>query len=129
MHLLDAGKVTSLVAKKDVPLATRIEAIKKNESLEALTTSNVRRPTNPQNASTKGRTSPRMVKSSSAIEVTNQKGRRGVVLSSKSSRTPPKDTTSTRRRSPPKSQPKGQKKSQSQHLQGKPIWRNLQRVA
>jgi hypothetical protein len=33
MHLLNAGKVTSLVAKKDVSLATRIEeAIKKNES-------------------------------------------------------------------------------------------------
>ncbi|XP_043725002.1 DEAD-box ATP-dependent RNA helicase 39 isoform X1 [Telopea speciosissima] len=38
------GKVTSLVAKKDVPLATRIEeAMKKNESLESLTADNVRR--------------------------------------------------------------------------------------
>ncbi|KDP26174.1 hypothetical protein JCGZ_22268 [Jatropha curcas] len=38
------GKVTSLVAKKDVQLATRIEeAIKKNESLESLTVDNVRR--------------------------------------------------------------------------------------
>jgi hypothetical protein len=110
MNLLNAGKVTSLVAKKDVPLATRIEeAIKKNESLEALTTSNVRRPTNPQNASTKGRTPSRTVKSSSALKVTNQKGRRGVVLSSRSSRTPPKDTTCTRRSSPPKSQPKSTK--------------------
>ncbi|KAF8663199.1 hypothetical protein HU200_055801 [Digitaria exilis] len=102
------GKVTSLVAKKDVALATRIEeAIKKNESLEALTTNNVRRPTNPQSASTKGRTS-RSVKTSSALKVVNQKGRRGVVLSGKSSRTP-KDTTSTRRRSPPKIQPKATK--------------------
>ncbi|WVZ72609.1 hypothetical protein U9M48_021040 [Paspalum notatum var. saurae] len=101
------GKVTSLVAKKDVALAKRIEeAIKKNESLEALTTNNVRRATNPS-ASTKGRTS-RSVKPSSALKVVNQKGRRGVVLSSKSSRTP-KDTTSTRRRSPVKSQPKAAK--------------------
>ncbi|WOK96899.1 DEAD-box ATP-dependent RNA helicase 39 [Canna indica] len=38
------GKVTSLVAKKDIPLATRIEeAIKKNESLEALTVHSVRK--------------------------------------------------------------------------------------
>lgn len=41
---LSAGKVTSLVAKKDLLLATRIEeAIRKNESLEALTVDNVRR--------------------------------------------------------------------------------------
>ncbi|CAL9090552.1 unnamed protein product [Musa acuminata var. zebrina] len=38
------GKVTSLVAKKDIPLATRIEeAMKKNESLEALSANSVRR--------------------------------------------------------------------------------------
>ncbi|CAK7346723.1 unnamed protein product [Dovyalis caffra] len=38
------GKVTSLVAKKDQLLAARIdEAIRKNESLESLTTDNVRR--------------------------------------------------------------------------------------
>ncbi|KAG9458770.1 hypothetical protein H6P81_003278 [Aristolochia fimbriata] len=38
------GKVTSLVAKKDSMLATRIEeAIKKNESLESLSTDSVRR--------------------------------------------------------------------------------------
>lgn len=37
------GKVTSLVTKKDLLLATRIEeAIKKNESLESLTAANVR---------------------------------------------------------------------------------------
>ncbi|GJN32201.1 hypothetical protein PR202_gb20685 [Eleusine coracana subsp. coracana] len=113
------GKVTSLVAKKDVLLATRIEeAIKKNESLEALTTNNVRRPSNPQNVNTKGRNSSRMVKSSSALKVTNQKGRRGVVLSSKSSRTP-KDTTSTRRRSPPKSLPKSTKSAPKSTPAGK----------
>nr|DAD46902.1 TPA_asm: hypothetical protein HUJ06_016839 [Nelumbo nucifera] len=38
------GKVTSLVAKKDLILASRIEeAIRKNESLESLTADNVRR--------------------------------------------------------------------------------------
>ncbi|XP_050211735.1 DEAD-box ATP-dependent RNA helicase 39 [Mercurialis annua] len=38
------GKVTSLVAKKDLQLAARIEeAIRKNESLESLTVDNVRR--------------------------------------------------------------------------------------
>ncbi|RWW47445.1 hypothetical protein BHE74_00046561, partial [Ensete ventricosum] len=38
------GKVTSLVAKKDIPLAIRIEeAMKKNESLEALSANSVRR--------------------------------------------------------------------------------------
>lgn len=36
--------MTSLVAKKDIPLATRIEeAMKKNESLEALSANSVRR--------------------------------------------------------------------------------------
>lgn len=107
------GKVTSLVAKKNVALATKIEeAMKKNESLEALTTNNVRRAANPQSASTKGRTS-RSAKTSSALKVVNQKGRRGVVLSSKSSRTP-KDTTSTRRRLPPKIQPKAKKSAAPQ---------------
>jgi hypothetical protein len=43
-YLLLTGKVTSLIAKKDVILATRIEeAIRKNESLESLTVDNVRR--------------------------------------------------------------------------------------
>ncbi|CAI0557060.1 unnamed protein product [Linum tenue] len=38
------GKVTSLITKKDVPLATKIEeAIRKNESLESLTMDGVRR--------------------------------------------------------------------------------------
>uniref|UniRef100_J3KX36 RNA helicase n=1 Tax=Oryza brachyantha TaxID=4533 RepID=J3KX36_ORYBR len=110
------GKVTSLVAKKDVALATRIEeAIKKNESLEALTTNNVRRAaTSPHHASTKGRPS--------GLKVVNQKGRRGVALSTKSSRVV-KDTTSSRRssrvvkdttsrrRSPAKNQPKSKSTS------------------
>lgn len=104
------GKVTSIVAKKDVALATRIEeAMKKNESLEALTTNNVRRPTSSQSVNTKGRPS-RLVKTSNALKVVSQKGRRGVSLSSRSSRAP-KDTTSTRRRSPPKSQAKATKSS------------------
>lgn len=43
-EFLRAGKVTSLVAKKDLPLATRIEeAIKKNESLESLSVNSVRK--------------------------------------------------------------------------------------
>ncbi|KAL5228180.1 hypothetical protein ABZP36_016445 [Zizania latifolia] len=94
------GKVTSLVAKKEVTLATRIEeAIKRNESLEAVTTSNVRRvATSPHHANTKGRTS-------GALKVANQKGRRGIALSTKSPRVV-KDTSSSRKRSPIKSQPK-----------------------
>lgn len=118
LDLLNAGKVTSLVAKKDVLLATRIEeAIRKNESLEALTSNNVRRPSNPQNANPKGRNTSRTVKSSSALKITSQQGRRGVVLSSKS-RTP-KDTTSTRRRSTPKSQPKPTKSAPKSAPAGK----------
>ncbi|KAL5223409.1 hypothetical protein ABZP36_028122 [Zizania latifolia] len=99
------GKVTSLLAKKDVTLATRIEeAIKRNESLEALTTSNVRRvATSPHHANTKGRTS-------SVLKVANQKGRRGIALSTKSSRVV-KDTSSSRKRSPIKSQPKSKSTS------------------
>ena len=43
VEFLSAGKVTSLVAKKDLPLATRIEeAIKKNESLESLNAASIR---------------------------------------------------------------------------------------
>jgi len=67
MVIPNAGKVTSIVAKKDVALATRIEeAMKKNESLEALTTNNVRRAASPQSASTKGRPS-RLVKTSNIM--------------------------------------------------------------
>lgn len=44
LTFLLTGKVTSLVAKKDLLLATRIEeAIRKNESLEALSVDNLRR--------------------------------------------------------------------------------------
>ena len=43
VEFLSAGKVTSLVAKKDLPLATRIEeAMKKNESLESLNAASIR---------------------------------------------------------------------------------------
>nr|POF20374.1 dead-box atp-dependent rna helicase 39 [Quercus suber] len=43
-YLCLTGKVTSLVAKRDLVLATRIEeALRKNESLESLTVDNVRR--------------------------------------------------------------------------------------
>ena len=44
LSLSFTGKVTSLVAKRDLTLATRIEeALRKNESLESLTVDNVRR--------------------------------------------------------------------------------------
>ncbi|KAF7021447.1 hypothetical protein CFC21_034398 [Triticum aestivum] len=107
------GKVTSLVAKKDVGLATRIEdAMKKNESLESLTTSNVRRDSaNSQNPSTKGRTSARSARSSDAPRVASQKGnKRGVTLSRRSPKVAVKDTTSTRKRSSTKSQPSSSRK-------------------
>lgn len=43
-QFVSTGKVTSLVAKKDFLLATRIEeAIRKNESLEALSSGSIRR--------------------------------------------------------------------------------------
>lgn len=43
-YLCLTGKVTSLVTRKDLTLATRIEeALRKNESLESLTVDNVRR--------------------------------------------------------------------------------------
>ncbi|VAH57914.1 DEAD-box ATP-dependent RNA helicase 39-like [Triticum dicoccoides] len=118
------GKVTSLVAKKDVGLATRIEdAMKKNESLESLTTSNVRRDSaNSQNPSTKGRTYARSARSSDAPRgrsarssdaprVASQKGnKRGVTLSRRSPKVAVKDTTSTRKRSSTKSQPSSSRK-------------------
>lgn len=107
------GKVTSLIAKKDVGLATRIEdAMKKNESLESLTTSNVRRDSaNPQKPSTKGRTSARLARSSDAPRVASQKGnKRGVTLSRRSPKVAVKDTTSTRKRSSTKSQPSSSRK-------------------
>lgn len=106
VFIRNAGKVTSLVTKKDLDLATRIEeAMKKNESLEALTTSNVRRvAANPHHASNRGRTS-RLVKSSSAPKAANLKGKKGITLSSKSSRIS-KDTSSSRKHSSTKSMSK-----------------------
>ena len=107
----NAGKVTSLVAKKDVGLAARIEdTMKKNESLEALMTGTVRRDAaNPQNPSTKGRT-PRLARNSDAPRVANLKGKRGVTLSRRSPKPAIKDTTSTRKRSSTKSQPSSSRK-------------------
>ncbi|KAF3326928.1 DEAD-box ATP-dependent RNA helicase 39 isoform X2 [Carex littledalei] len=69
------GKITSLVAKKDVPLATRIEdAIKKNESLEALNVNTVRKaaPASPstRKITTRGR-NPKLTK----VNTTIQKGK------------------------------------------------------
>ncbi|KAI5005274.1 hypothetical protein ZWY2020_032517 [Hordeum vulgare] len=107
------GKVTSLIAKKDVGLATRIEdAMKKNESLESLTTSNVRRDSaNPQKPSIKGRTSARSARSSDAPRVASQKGnKRGVTMSRRPPKVAIKDTTSTRKRSSTKSQPSSSRK-------------------
>ncbi|XP_051223399.1 DEAD-box ATP-dependent RNA helicase 39 [Lolium perenne] len=105
------GKVTSLVAKKDVPLAARIEdAMKKNESLESLTTSNVRRDSaNPQTPSTKGRT-PRLARNSESPRVANLKSKRGVTLSRRAPKVAIKDTTSTRKRSSTNSQPSSSRK-------------------
>ncbi|CAM0880095.1 unnamed protein product [Alopecurus aequalis] len=115
------GKVTSLVAKKDVPLAARIEdAMKKNESLEALTVGNVRRDgANPQNPSARGRTprlgrnsdAPRSGRNSDAPRVANLKNKRGgVTLSRRPPKVAIKDTTSTRKRSTTKSQPSSSRK-------------------
>ncbi|KAA8537968.1 hypothetical protein F0562_027452 [Nyssa sinensis] len=83
------GKVTSLVAKKDLILATRIEeAIMKNESLESLTSDNIRRDiARPRLKEQKG-------KGSKLVQVSNQQNKtksasvklssiRGKVLSAK----------------------------------------------
>ncbi|PWA67325.1 hypothetical protein CTI12_AA322410 [Artemisia annua] len=62
------GKVTSLVTKKDLTLATRVEeAMRKNESLESLTIDNVRRDSSrPKLQANKGR-------SSKTVKVNDQK--------------------------------------------------------
>ncbi|PWA89820.1 RNA helicase, DEAD-box type, Q motif protein [Artemisia annua] len=62
------GKVTSLVTKKDLNLATRVEeAMRKNESLESLTIDNVRRDSSrPKLQANKGR-------SSKTVKVNDQK--------------------------------------------------------
>ncbi|CAK9174159.1 unnamed protein product [Ilex paraguariensis] len=63
------GKVTSLVAKKDVILANRIEeAMMKNESLESLTIDNVRRDIARTRINVKG-------KNTKLVEVSNQKNK------------------------------------------------------
>ncbi|KAJ0988054.1 hypothetical protein J5N97_006410 [Dioscorea zingiberensis] len=73
------GKVTSLVSKKDLLLASRIEeAMKKNESLESLNADNVRKDTTgaPKSISRD--------RNSKVVKVTNQKNRASVVPSKSS---------------------------------------------
>lgn len=68
-YLSFTGKVTSLVAKKDLVLATKIEeAMMKNESLESLTIDSVRR----DNA--RARITEQKGKSAKLIQVAKQKG-------------------------------------------------------
>nr|KYP62036.1 DEAD-box ATP-dependent RNA helicase 39 [Cajanus cajan] len=70
------GKVTSLVAKKDLDLARKIEeAIKKNESLEAITKDSVRRDARTQSTEQKG-------KSKRLVKVSKVKGKYGSRASS-----------------------------------------------
>ncbi|XP_068652130.1 DEAD-box ATP-dependent RNA helicase 39 [Aristolochia californica] len=74
------GKITSLVAKKDLMLATRIEeAIKKNESLESLTADRVKRDV------VKARQGDPKRKSMSLVNALKQK-RKGTAASANSSR-------------------------------------------
>ncbi|KAL2334976.1 hypothetical protein Fmac_016189 [Flemingia macrophylla] len=91
------GKVTSLVAKKDLDLARKIEeAIKKNESLEAITKDSVRRDARTQITEQKG-------KSKRLVKVAKVKGKY-------SSRDGPGNTGSgmkSGKRSPVKSMKKG----------------------
>ncbi|OAY69296.1 DEAD-box ATP-dependent RNA helicase 39 [Ananas comosus] len=102
------GKVTSLVAKKDLPLATRIEeAMKKNESLEALNVNSIRKEvTSPGQVAQKG-------KKSKIVKVSNQKGRASVISPKKSSKAGKKVTilqklsaTNTGKKSVTNSKPK-----------------------
>ena len=68
--LLSTGKVTSLVAKKDLLLATRIEeAIRKNESLEALTADNLRRDV------ARAKISEQKAKNANLVKVSKQKNK------------------------------------------------------
>ncbi|XP_027925041.1 LOW QUALITY PROTEIN: DEAD-box ATP-dependent RNA helicase 39-like [Vigna unguiculata] len=75
------GKVTSLVAKKDLDLASKIEeAIRKNESLEAITKESVRRDTaRTQNTEQKG-------KGRKMVQVSKVKGKFGSRSSSGNNR-------------------------------------------
>ncbi|KAG6624172.1 DEAD-box ATP-dependent RNA helicase 39-like [Carya illinoinensis] len=79
------GKVTSLVAKKDLLLATRIEeAMRKNESLESLTTDNVRRDV------ARARITGSKVMNAKSLKVSQQKNK--VVLKGKKTSAPAKST-------------------------------------
>lgn len=100
---LSTGKVTSLVAKKDLPLATRIEeAIRKNESLEALTVDNVRRDI------ARARISEQKGKNNKLIKVTDQRNK-GKTASVKSSNSRSKVASSSSRSKVASSQVSGQK--------------------
>lgn len=77
------GKVTSLVAKKDGLLAERIEeAIRKNESLESLTTDNVRRDV------ARTRITEQKGKTAKLIKVSNQKTKTTAVSARTSGKRP-----------------------------------------
>lgn len=83
--VLITGKVTSLVAKKDLLLATRIEeAMRKNESLESLTTDNVRRDV------ARARITGSKVMNAKSLKVSQQKNK--VVLKGKKTSAPAKST-------------------------------------
>ncbi|KAL9449527.1 hypothetical protein AB3S75_011450 [Citrus x aurantiifolia] len=96
------GKVTSLVAKKDVLLADRIEeAIRKNESLDALTKDNVRRDVaRTRITEQKGKTAAKLMKVSrqknktkAALEKSSQtSGRKSSVTKSGKASTPAKSS-------------------------------------
>ncbi|XP_008793486.2 DEAD-box ATP-dependent RNA helicase 39 [Phoenix dactylifera] len=89
------GKVTSLVAKKDLPLATRIEeAIKKNESLESLNVNNVRRD------AAKSIPVDRKGKNSSIIKAANKKskvGRKATITGKRSAPTKARKSAALKR--------------------------------
>ncbi|KAE8729363.1 DEAD-box ATP-dependent RNA helicase 39 [Hibiscus syriacus] len=99
------GKVTSLVAKKDLLLAERIEeAIRKNESLESLTVDNVRRDT------TRTRITEQKGKNVKLIKVSNQKNKAKDVSMNTSEG---KSTTAVKSRAPAKPSKKVSVKSHS----------------
>ncbi|KAF5444525.1 hypothetical protein F2P56_033649 [Juglans regia] len=83
--VLVTGKVTSLVAKKDLLLATRIEeAMRKNESLESLTTDHVRRDV------ARARITGNKVMNAKSLKVSQQKNK--VVVKGKKTSAPAKST-------------------------------------
>ncbi|CAI0396320.1 unnamed protein product [Linum tenue] len=97
------GKVTSLITKKDVPLATRIEeAIRKNESLESLTMDGVRRDKARARITEQKGKNVRLSKSSSQSSKTKPLGVKSnsstkVLDSTRSSRRKPSPATASRR--------------------------------